>query len=265
MSRVSSLFKWIQRQENRAAAESRRAPLLVHSPVDRDTLHRETSRRDRWITKEEAERLLLVTPAPLQFAVAAGMFGGFRIGEVLHLRTYVDVDLSLETITIAPKQVGVDAEGRAEWWKPKTPRAARVVPVAPDLMPILERQVMSFASDHWLMPALADETRPYGYHSFRASFALIVADAEMVTGRADPRGVTYHTLRHTFASWLVMEGIDLYTVAQLLGDTLQMVEKTYAHMAPDYKRRAIEALKGVVRMPDTAARNDTASATTGEK
>jgi integrase len=79
-----------------------------------------------------------------------------------------------------------------------------------------------------------------------------VQNAELVTGRKDPRGVIFHTLRHTFASWLVMRQVDLFTVAQLLGDTLKMVEDTYAHLAPDFKRRAIAALEGAVRMPRQA-------------
>ena len=38
-------------------------------------------------------------------------------------------------------------------------------------------------------------------------------------------------------------------VAQLLGNSLKMVESTYAHLAPDYKRAAVRKLSGAVQMP----------------
>jgi integrase len=53
---------------------------------------------------------------------------------------------------------------------------------------------------------------------------------------------TWHCLRHTFASRLVMSGADLRTVAELLRDkTLAMVMR-YAHLAPDYKLAAVERM-----------------------
>jgi integrase len=262
MARIGTLWTWIQQREHRSAIEAKRIAAVIHSPLDPETTSRETSRRDRWLTREEAAQLLEATPARFKFAVAAGLLGGFRIGEILHLRTHVDIDLELGTITVAAKQIGVDAAGVPLYWKPKTKRAARVVPIADDLRPFLEEQLKTFASDHWVMPAIEDPSRPFAYDTFGHNFTTIVENAELVVGRADPRGVVFHTLRHTFASWLVMAGIDLYPVAQLLGDTLAMVERTYAHLAPDFKRRAIEALKGAIAIPITAQGTATETATT---
>lgn len=44
---------------------------------------------------------------------------------------------------------------------------------------------------------------------------------------------TAHTLRHTFASHLVMQGVPIYTVAKLLGHTLVKTTERYAHLAPE--------------------------------
>jgi len=64
-------------------------------------------------------------------------------------------------------------------------------------------------------------------------------------------GFTWHCLRHTFASRLVMSGADLRTVAELLRDkTLAMVMR-YAHLAPDYKLDAVERMATV--FPDSKA------------
>jgi len=58
-------------------------------------------------------------------------------------------------------------------------------------------------------------------------------------------GVTFFTwycLRHTFASRLVMAGVDLRTVAELMGHkTIQMTMR-YAHLAPAHKLAAVEKL-----------------------
>ena len=52
-------------------------------------------------------------------------------------------------------------------------------------------------------------------------------------------GYTWHCNRHTFASRLVMAGVDLHTVAELLGHrTLQMVMR-YSHLAPEHQASAV--------------------------
>jgi len=56
------------------------------------------------------------------------------------------------------------------------------------------------------------------------------------------KNFTWHCLRHTFASRLVMSGADVRTVAELLRDkTLAMVMR-YAHLAPDYQLAAVERM-----------------------
>lgn len=58
---------------------------------------------------------------------------------------------------------------------------------------------------------------------------------------------TWHGNRHTFASRLVMAGVDLRTVQQPGGwQSLAMVQR-YAHLAPDHLRAAVERL---VQGPD---------------
>ena len=51
-----------------------------------------------------------------------------------------------------------------------------------------------------------------------------------------------HDLRHTFASWLVAEGVPLLEVSRLLGhSTIKMTER-YAHLAPDNLKSAVSRL-----------------------
>lgn len=51
-----------------------------------------------------------------------------------------------------------------------------------------------------------------------------------------------HILRHTAATWLVMDGVPLAEVARLLGDSEKTVEKVYGKHAPDYLQRAVKSL-----------------------
>ena len=55
---------------------------------------------------------------------------------------------------------------------------------------------------------------------------------------------SFHTLRHTYASLMVMDAVPLMVVARNLGhaDT-RMVEKHYGHLATSYVREAIRAAK----------------------
>jgi len=60
--------------------------------------------------------------------------------------------------------------------------------------------------------------------------------------QAKIEGITWHTLRHTFASRLVMAGVDLKTVQELMGHKTIAMTARYAHLAPTHKLQALETL-----------------------
>ena len=52
----------------------------------------------------------------------------------------------------------------------------------------------------------------------------------------------FHDLRHTFASRLAMEGIDLNTIRELMGHKTMAMTQRYSHLSPGHRRTAIERL-----------------------
>ena len=60
--------------------------------------------------------------------------------------------------------------------------------------------------------------------------------------------VVFHTLRHTFASWLVENGENLYTVKELMGhSTLTMTER-YAHLGNGTLHNAVKRMEQSIHL-----------------
>jgi integrase len=60
--------------------------------------------------------------------------------------------------------------------------------------------------------------------------------------RAGIKDFHFHDLRHTFASQLVMAGVDITTVKELLGHKSLYMTMRYAHLAPAHKVNAVQML-----------------------
>jgi integrase len=46
-----------------------------------------------------------------------------------------------------------------------------------------------------------------------------------------------HDLRHTYATWSLAAGVDLFTLSRRMGTSLGMIDATYGHLAPDADER----------------------------
>ena len=183
--------------------------------------------RDRWLTREEADKLLK----------AAAEHSGPRAGDPTKLtRIYRFVALALHTAgrMTAIKQLTrgqVDRERGLIYLNPKgrnqTKKKRATVPISDELAPILDA----------ILAQIPD--RPDAYlldHS-----GCIYTSFDRAVERAKLKDVTPHVLRHTKATWMAQAGVDLWRIAGVLGDTLATVEKTYLHHQPEYLRSAINA------------------------
>lgn len=62
--------------------------------------------------------------------------------------------------------------------------------------------------------------------------SVAVAPELSVSAGLEDLGLTIHDLRHTYASWLVQDGVPLQRVAELLGHASTRTTEIYAHFAP---------------------------------
>jgi integrase len=83
---------------------------------------------------------------------------------------------------------------------------------------------------------------------------FVLPDAESPHGRflsaverAEPQDYPWHCNRHTFASRLVMAGVDLHTVGELLGRRTAQMTKRYAQLSVNHKQAAVERISGCTK------------------
>ena len=79
-------------------------------------------------------------------------------------------------------------------------------------------------------------------------FFEVVAALGFNEGITDPRQkVVAHTLRHTFASWHVTAGTDIYTLKELLGHSVIQMTERYSHLAPGTLQNATKTFEGAIK------------------
>jgi len=249
--KFGALFTYLQKRETKRAAQQRRVPAVLFSPLDReDHVPADVKTRKRFLSEGEAERLLAVAPADFKAAVALGLFAGLRVGEVGMLRTGIDVDMENGVIFVQAR----------DGWKPKYGKN-REIPISSALEPYLEAHLARRGGHGGYLFPGRGEGAATGRSNLFLTFRRVVDDAELSRNRKDPEAVSFHTLRHTFASWLVMAGADLFTVARLMGHTTTtQIEATYAHLSPGHKLATVEMLSAKWANRPTSTKADRADA-----
>jgi integrase len=173
--------------------------------------------RVRYLTVAEVRRLLNACDADFRQLVRAGLESGCRYGELIRLEVS-DFNPDAGTLLIRksksgkPRHVMLTDEGAAFFREHCAGRDGSEL--------IWRRDV----GGGW---QTSDQARPMREACARAKIAP---------------AITFHILRHTWASHAAMNGVPLMVVAKNLGhaDT-RMVEKHYGHLAPSYIADAIRA------------------------
>lgn len=188
-----------------------RTPAIIETPGS-------SPPRERWLTRQEADRLLDAAIAPhLKLFIEIALRTAARTEAILSL-TWDRVDLNRMTIDYRI----VDG-GR---------RKGRVVaPINARLAEVLKT-------------AQAVSVSPYVIEWGGKRVKRILKGFRETAGRAGLKDVTPHTLRHTAASWMVAGGVPIEDVARLLGHSdPALTFRIYAKVAPEHLRGAVKALE----------------------
>ena len=189
------------------------------NPLKHVEWYREPKGKLRFLSAEEIAALLQAAPLWLQRLILFALNTGMRRGEILSL-TWDSIDFENGLIYVSQSKSG----------------EARHVPMNNVTREILleVRKEVETISDYVFINPKTGTRRVNIRKAFRRT-----CKAAGVTG------CTFHTLRHTFASHLVMRGIDLKTVSELLGHKSINMTMRYAHLSPDHKRLSMKSIQEV--------------------
>ena len=186
--------------------------MATKNPVKQVKLFQENPGRIRYLENEEVTRLLEECTEHLRPIIIVALFTGMRKSEILALQ-WSDLDLKRKIIHIEKTKSG----------------HSRDIPMAdPVFFALKGRQTQS---EHVF--SHEDGTPRI---NIRTAF-------DNNLRRAQIKDFTFHDLRHTFASHLIMNGVDLLTVKELLGHRSINMTLRYAHLSPEHKKKAVASLK----------------------
>jgi len=174
--------------------------------------------RPRFLSREEIERLLQSCTEGLYPFVYTALNTGLRSSELVYLR-WKDVDLDKREITVHSR----------DDWQSKSGKS-RTIAINDRLFGFLKK-----------------------YKHKRSEYVFCTRDGRPLTNnlnrrfknaakRAGLSGISIHSLRHTFASHLVMAGVPLATASRLLGHSDIKTTMIYAHLSPAHLKDAVNTL-----------------------
>jgi integrase len=185
---------------------------------------RQPRARFDFLSQEEAGRLLAgMDEQPWRHMVALALHTGMRLGELFGLQ-WDDIDFVAHHLVV---------------------RRAIVEGVVGTTKNNRERQIPLSGLAIAALRARPREHRLVFCQKSGEPFTYGMAECAIDRGwqRAGLRSFGWHVLRHTFASWLVADGVPLPVVQGLLGHSTIEMTMRYSHLAPSAFRSAIRVLE----------------------
>ena len=176
-------------------------------------------KRLRYLTSEEINKLLSVCDNSLYPIVFTALNTGMRREEILSLK-WSNIDLKNGYIHIETSKN----------------KERRDVPINASLLNLFKRMFTErrIDTDYVFVNPLTGTRLTDIKRSFHTALK-----------RAGIKDFRFHDLRHTFASHLVMSGVDLTTVKELLGHKDIKMTLRYSHLAPEHKQKAVTVLDSI--------------------
>lgn len=193
------------------------AGIISVNPTRRVRKLRCDNRRLRFLTRDELTKLLDLCVGRLAHmgdVIRVAVNTGMRRGEILGLRWY-NVDLVKREIYVE---------------KTKTGRP-RIIPVNPELMEVFTRLKEKSRSEYVLTFGKAQKPIQHIDGVFRRLFRA-----------AGIENFHFHDFRHTTPTWLAEQGVDPFTIAEILGHSSIQMSMRYTHVSGERKRQALDGL-----------------------
>ena len=181
--------------------------LLWENPTAKIPMLKENGARTRFLDQEEIAALLEAASPGFRPVAITALHSGMRRGELLNLK-WLDVDFKNRIITIQKSKSG----------------KKRTIPMDRTLYETLRDLPSRFEKGYVFPSPVKPGKRRFDW---QRQFRNAVDGANI-------EDIRFHDLRHTFASHLVMNGVDLKTVQELLGHSSITMTMRYAHLAPEH-------------------------------
>ena len=202
--------------------------------LPRVELLREEKHEAAVLTREQQAHLtgyLLQDMDLFRFGVLLALYTGLRVGELCAL-TWADVTPTALRVNKTMQRLrGDDGHTRVMVSEPKSASSRREVPLPAFLLPYVEQfrrpegYVLYTRSSPWAEPRVVQQR-----------FARMAADCGL-------EGVTFHTLRHSFATRCVEAGFDAKTLSEILGHAdVKTTLNRYVHSSFEQKQSCMARL-----------------------
>lgn len=212
--------------------------LLGGNPAERIRLPKLGKQRSKALSVQEQSKLKQAAQASTTgLAVLFALETGMRIGEISGLK-WSDIDWERREIQVKRTvQRLTDEKGRSKIVEgtPKTLSSCRTIPLSKRLYQLLWQKKRASADAY----IISNSEKSIDPRVLRYQFREL-------TRAAGVSEVTFHTLRHTFATRCLESGVNVATISALLGHhSVKMTLDVYTHSLQTEERAAIEQVSGV--------------------
>jgi site-specific recombinase XerD len=211
---------------------------IEKNPAARIGRTKEDNGRVRWLSEEEEAKLRAAIAGRAPHHVPAfdlSVYTGMRSGEQFSLQ-WPQIDWQRRVLTLPRTKNG-------------NPRHVPLNTIAMEALRMLKKRRDGNNPDSpWVF--LNEENEKLRGH--RDWFEPALKDSGVLN-------YSWHCNRHTFASRLVMAGVDLRTVGELLGHRTPSMTWRYSHLAPSHQQRAVDLLVPVEKAAKAPSATKTAT------
>ena len=185
------------------------------------------------IEQKKIENAVLKSAKTKLFGIIICLYTGLRIGELMALR-WKDINLTNGVLIVSHSSH--DSKGGIVFDEPKTKSSKRIIPLPKQLLPRLKHIQKNTHSEF----VISNGTSPISVRSYQRTFELLLKKLSI-----KHRG--FHSLRHTFATLALQNGVDIKTVSGMLGHySAGFTLDTYTHVTTLAQTKAAETMGGLL-------------------